>query len=197
MYALAATLRITMSAIVFIASVGCDAARNSSSTGKTRTSTNTVPDFAGIAAMIEPTSSCPNILPQGMSNPFTLGTQSVTASDYLLVGCWQGTLEGKRFLLNEYFSSALGGGIAIQYGHVLVAHLMAGSGAPVIVRFTQEYVCNAEQGGAYFEAVNLRTGVRMDDEEAQRVCPPLEWPPPYVLGLGVKRYPVIWHSTKP
>lgn len=117
--------------------------------------------------------------------------------DYKLVGCWQGTLEGKTFILEEYFSSELGGGIAVRYGGALVAHQMTGTGAPAIVRFTGENVCIAEKAGAYFEAINLRTGSPMEDEAAQRVCPPTEWPPAYVLGLGDRRYPVDWHTTNP
>src|SRR6266566_2530030 len=39
---------------------------------------------------------------------------------------------------------------------------------------------------------------RMDDEAAQKVCPPAHWPPAYVLGLSDRRhYPVAWHTTNP
>ncbi len=131
-----------------------------------------------------------------MINPFTSGSQSATVADYRLVGCWEGTLEGKRFILDEYFSPDLGGGIAIEYGGAVVARLMTGSGAPTVVRFTGEYVCDAEKAGAYFEAVNLRTGARMDDEQAQKTCLPPEWPPQYVLGLGTHHYPVVWPSIQ-
>jgi hypothetical protein len=156
----------------------------------------TVPDFVGTAAPITPASSCPKILPDNMRNPFTSGTQSVTVADYQLVGCWRGTLAGKKFIIDEYFSPQAGGGIAVEYGGIVVARLLTGTGAPTIVRFTGTYACDAEQAGAYFQAVNLQTGVRMDDKQAQIVCAPPEWPPKYVLGLGTHRYPVIWPKLK-
>lgn len=161
------------------------------------TGTRAVADFAGTAEAIAPASSCPQILSPDLRNPFSAGPPPTSPADYRLVGCWQGTLEGNTFVLAEYFSSELGGGIAVQYRGALVAHLMTGTSAPVVVRFTGEYVCIAEKAGAYFQAVNLRTGSRMDDEAAQRGCPPTEWPPAYVLGLGERHYPVNWHATSP
>ena len=161
------------------------------------TGTRAVVDFAGTAEAIAPASSCPQILSPDLRNPFSAGPPPTSPADYRLVGCWQGTLEGNTFVLAEYFSSELGGGIAVQYRGALVAHLMTGTSAPVVVRFTGEYVCIAEKAGAYFQAVNLRTGSRMDDEAAQRGCPPTEWPPAYVLGLGERHYPVNWHATSP
>lgn len=32
----------------------------------------------------------------------------------------------------------------------------------------------------------------MDEEQAQKVCPPSPWPASYVLGLGAHHYPVDW-----
>jgi hypothetical protein len=172
---------------------GCSASQHSSPTRST--STKAVPDFVGAAEPIEPVSSCPHILPPDLRNPFSPGPPSTYPADYKLVGCWQGTLEGKTFVLEEYFSTELGGGIAVQFGGALVAHQMTGTSAPAIVRLTGEYVCIVEKAGAYFEAINLRTGSQMDDEAAQRVCPPTQWPPTYVLGLADRRYRVNWHAT--
>jgi len=174
---------------------GCGPSQHSSPTRNTSTGTKAVPDFVGSAEPIEPVSSCPHILPPDLRNPFSAGPPSTSPVDYKLVGCWQGTLEGKIFVLEEYFSTELGGGIAVQYGGALVAHQMTGTSAPAVVWFTGDYVCIAEKAGAYFEAIILRTGSRMDDEAAQRVCPPTQWPTTYVLGLGDQRYPVDWHTT--
>jgi hypothetical protein len=175
----------------------CGPSQPSSPTRNVSTGAETVPDFAGAAEPIASLSSCPHILSPDLRNPFNRGPSSTSIADYKLVGCWQGTLEGKTFILEEFFSSELGGGIAVQYGGALVAHQMTGTGPPAIVRFTGEYVCIAEKAGAYFEAISLPTGSRMDDEAAQRVCPATPWPPAYVLGLSDRHYPVDWHTTNP
>jgi hypothetical protein len=151
------------------------------------------PDFAGTAVPGD-LNACLNILPEKMSDPFNRGSETVTAADYQLVGCWRGALAGKTFVLDEYFSPHFGGGIALRYGADLVAHLPTGSGAPAIVRFSGEYVCSAQKAGAYFDAVNIRTGSRMHDDTAQQICPPPVWPPSYVLGLRTRRFPVDWHT---
>lgn len=175
----------------------CGSSQRSSPSRNVSKGTMAVADFAGTAEAIAPASSCPQILSPGLGNPVGAGQPPLSPPDYGLVGCWQGALEGNTFILAEYFSSERGGGIAVQYRGAPVAQLMTGTSAPVVVRFTGEYVCIAEKAGAYFEAINLRTGSRMDDQAAQRVCPPKEWPPPYVLGLGDRHYPVDWHTTNP
>jgi hypothetical protein len=180
-----------------LALAACGPSQPSSPTRNVSTGTDAVPDFAGAAEPVASASSCPRILSSDLRNPFNAGPSSTSVADYQLVGCWQGTLEGKTFILEEFLSSELGGGIAVQYGGVLVAHQMTGTGPPAIVRFTGEYVCIAEKAGAYFEAISLRTGSRMDDEVAQRVCPPAQWPPAYVLGLSDRHYPVAWHTANP
>lgn len=187
--------RLYLAVLLLLAACGCS--QHSSPARNVSAGTTAVADFAGTAAAITPASSCPQILSPDLRNPFSAGPPPASPADYRLVGCWQGTLEGNTFVLAEYFSSELGGGIAVEYRGALVAHLMTGTSAPVVVRFTGENVCIAEKAGAYFEAVNLRTGSRMDDEAAQRACPPTEWPPAYVLGLGDRHYPVDWHSTNP
>jgi hypothetical protein len=175
----------------------CGPSQPSSPTRNVSIGAETVPDFAGAAEPIASLSSCPHILSPDLRNPFNRGPSSTSIADYKLLGCWQGTLEGKTFILEEFFSSELGGGIAVQYGGALVAHQMTGTGPPAIVRFTGEYVCIAEKAGAYLEAISLPTGSRMDDEAAQRVCPATPWPPAYVLGLSDRHYPVDWHTTNP
>ena len=187
----------TLCLAALLALAGCSSSQHSRPTRNVRTDTTAVADFAGTAEPIKPMSSCPHILSPDLTIPFSAGSPSAYSEDYKLVGCWQGTLEGNSFLLAEYFSNELGGGIAVQYSGALVAHLMTGTSAPAVFRFTGEYVCIAEKAGAYFEAINLRTGSRMDDEAAQRVCPPTRWPPAYVLGLGDRHYPVDWHTTNP
>ena len=187
--------KLFLAALLVLAA--CGSSQHSSPTRNVSTGTTAVADFAGTAEAIAPASSCPQILSPDVRNPFSAGPPRTSPADYRLVGCWHGTLEGSTFVLAEYFSSRLGGGIAVQYRGALVAHRMTGTSAPVVVRFTGEYVCTAEKAGAYFAAINLRTGSRMDDEAAQRVCPPKEWPPAYVLGLGDLRYPVDWHTTNP
>ena len=182
--------KLFLAAVLLLA--GCGSPTRNVSTGATP-----VADFAGTAEAITPASSCPQILSPDLRNPFSAGPPPTSPADYRLVGCWQGTLEGNTFVLAEYFSSELGGGIAVRYRGALVAHLTTGTSAPVVVRFTGEYVCIAEKAGAYFEAVNLRTGSRMDDEAAQRACPPTEWPPAYVLGLRERHYPINWHASSP
>jgi hypothetical protein len=151
-----------------------------------------VPAFAGTAAPVRPPSSCRNLLPPAMPHPFMPADHTLTARDYTAVECWVGTLAGKRFRFGAYFSPGGGGGLAIRYAGTLVAHLQVGSGPPTIVRFTGNDVCIAEKAGAYFEAVDLRTGSHMDDDLAQDVCPPPTWPPAHVLGLGHKQYPIKW-----
>jgi len=176
---------------------GCGPSQHSSPTRHGSSDKEAVPDFRGAAEPIATRSSCPRILSPDFRNPFKAGPSSTSIADYKLVGCWQGTLEGNTFILEEFFSNELGGGIAVQYGGALVAHQMTGTGPPAIVRFTGEYVCIAEKAGAYFEAISLRSGSRMDDEAAQRVCPATPWPPPYVLGLSDRHDPVDWHTTNP
>lgn len=186
--------KLFLAAVLLLAA--CGSSQHSSST-RNVTGTTPVADFAGTAEAIAAASSCLQILSPDLRNPFSAGPPPTSPADFRLVGCWHGTLEGNTFVLAEYFSSQLGGGIAVQYRGALVAHPMTGTSAPVVVRFTGEYVCIAEKAGAYFEAINLRTGGRMDDEAAQRVCPSTEWPPAYVLGLGDRRYPLDWHTTNP
>jgi hypothetical protein len=186
-------LRIKALSATLAIIAGCSVSQQVS-TRKTANSVESVPDFAGTATPGELT-SCPNVLPEGMNSPFTPGPGPATRADYQVVGCWRGILGGKSFVVDEYFSRDLGGGIAVQYGGTLVAHLPTGSGAPAIVRFSGDYVCNARRAGAYFEAVNVRTGSRMDDETARKTCPPPTWPPAYVLGLGAQRHSVDWHTT--
>lgn len=175
----------------------CGPSQHSVRTQNVGTGTETVPNFAGAAEPIAPVSSCPHILSPDLRNPFNAGPSSASIADYNVMGCWRGTLKGKTFIIAEFFSSELGGGIAVQYGGALVAHQVTGAGPPAIVRFTGEYICIGEKAGAYFEAISLRTGSRMDDEAAQRVCPPTQWPPAYVLGLADRHYPVDWHTTHP
>jgi hypothetical protein len=186
---------LCLAALVVLAA--CGPSQPSSPTRNVSTGAETVPDFAGAAEPIASLSSCPHILSPDLRNPFNRGPSSTSIADYKLLGCWQGTLEGKTFILEEFFSGKLGGGIAVQYTGALVAHQMTGTGPPAIVRFTGEYVCIAEKAGAYFEAMSLRTGSRMDDEAAQKVCPPAHWPPAYVLGLSDRHYAVDWHTTNP
>jgi hypothetical protein len=190
-------LHSTLCLAALAALAACRPSQPSSPTRNVSTAAVTVPDFRGAAEPIASLSSCPHILTPDLRSPFSAGPSSTSLADYKLVGCWQGTLEGKTFILEEFFSSELGGGIAVQYGGALVAHQMTGAGPPAIVRFTGEHVCIAEKAGAYFAAMSLRTGSRMDDEAAQRVCPPTQWPPAYVLGLGGRHYPVDWHTTSP
>ncbi len=151
-----------------------------------------VPKFAGTAAPLASPQACRHLVPLGLNHPFTPAGRKLTVRDYAVVSCWAGTLAGKKFLLGTYFSSTAAGGAAVRYAGKLVAHLMVGSGPPAIVRFTGEDVCFAEQAGAYFSAVNIQTGARMDEKRAQDVCPPPVWPPAYVLGLNHRRYRINW-----
>ncbi len=136
------------------------------------------------ADLLDPFSPSPR-LPNGLSP---------RVGDYRLIGCWQGRLEGAPFVFEEYFSTQIGAGVAVAYDGKLVGHLMAGTGPPAVVRFTGEWVCWGQQAGAYYDAVNLQTGQRVPDREAQRVCPPaprapgLYYPPKHVLGLGNAKY---------
>jgi len=187
----------TLCLVALLVLVACRPSQHPSSTRNVSTATEAVPDFAGAAEPVASASSCPRIVSPELRNPFNAGPSSTSIADYQLVGCWQGTLEGKTFVLEEFFSSELGGGIAVQYGGALVAHQMTGTGPPAIVRFTGQYVCIAEKAGAYFEAISLRPGSRMDDEAAKRVCPPTQCPPAYVLGLSDRHYAVDWHTTNP
>lgn len=181
--------------MALLIAVGCNLSRHSTPTPTTAANASLAPDFAGVAAAIEPVSACPEVLPPDLTHPFAPGPVVTTPANYQLVGCWHGSLDGKNFTVDEYFSSELGGGIAVKYGDAWVARQMT-RGAPVLVRFTGEYICDAEKAGAYFRAINVRTGTPMDQEQAQKVCPPSRWPPSYVLGLGAHHYPVDWHNTK-
>jgi hypothetical protein len=137
---------------------------------------------------------CPSVLPEILPTLDTSGSPKASA-DYALMGCWTGRLAGRPFGIGEYFSPHAGGGVVVEYGGAIVGRVATGSGVPTIVRFTADYACTAGRAGAYFVAVNLRTGARMDDGRAQRICPPTTWPPRYVLGLGERRYPVRWPRT--
>lgn len=148
------------------------------------------PDFAGTAMPVS-LADCPAVLPEAVAT-ILVPRSPRTAADYSRIGCWTGRLAGKPFGIGEYFSPHAGGGVVVEYGGAIVGRIATGSGVPTIVRFTADYVCTAERAGAYFVAVNLRTGARMADGEAQRTCPPATWPPRYVLGLGARQYPVRW-----
>src|SRR5207249_11321481 len=91
------------------------ALRNPLPTRNVSTGAETVPDFAGAAEPIASLSSCPHILSPDLRNPFNAGPSSTSIADYKLLGCWQGTLEGKPFILEEFFSGELGGGSAGRY----------------------------------------------------------------------------------
>lgn len=145
------------------------------------------PAFAGTAARANPAAECRNLVPSGLSHPFSPAGGHLTVKNYQVVECWDGILAGKKFQLGTYFSPSAGAGLAIRYDGALVAHLQVGSGSPAVVRFSGNDVCVAEKAGAFFVAANLRTGGQMDERRAQDVCPPVSWPPPYVLGLGRER----------
>jgi hypothetical protein len=182
--------------LTLVATLGCGALSKGPGMQKHGARAVAVPDFAGTATPVSPPSSCPRVLPDNVLNPFTSAGRVTAVTDHQLVGCWVGSLDGKSFILSEFFSQQAGGGLAVEYGGAVVARFISGSGAPTIVRFTGNYVCDAEKAGAYFQAVNLQTGARIDDEEAQKVCPPPEWPPKYVMGLGSHRYPIIWPAMR-
>lgn len=148
-----------------------------------------VQDFVGDAVRVSPASACPRILPDKMKNPFMSLTTPLAVRDYELAGCWTGKLEGKNFVLTEYFSPYAGGGLAIQYDGHLVGRVASGSGKPSIIRFTGQFVCDMENAGAHYVAVNLMTGAVMEDRKAQKVCPPQAMSG-YVLGLRDRRIPV-------
>jgi len=148
-----------------------------------------VESFAGDASRVSPASACGKVLPDDIQNPFMPLTKPLTAGDYELVGCWAGQLEGKRFVLAEYFSPYAGGGLAIKYDGRVVGRLASGSGKPTIVRFVGHFACDMEQAGAHYLAVNLMTGAVMDDRRAQEICPP-QGMPRYVLGLRNRRIPI-------
>lgn len=151
----------------------------------------TPPPFAGTAAPRLPATACPRVLPARTRNPFGTMVKPVTLAVYRLAGCWVGTLAGRTFVYDEYASRQYGGGLVVSYhGHV-VAHISAGAGAaPIVVRFTGELACWAEQAGAYFFAVNLITGAEVPTRQASRTCAPRHWPPRYVLGLKGHHYPL-------
>ncbi len=149
------------------------------------------PPFAGTAAPLLPATTCPRIVPRGLGNPFSNGghpTRRITVADYRLVGCWVGAVGAKRFVYDE-FASPQGAGLAVAYGGTLVAHVSAGGGPPVVVRFTATAACWAEQAGAYSFAVDLETGRVQSSPWIQRVCAPPRWPPCFVRGVPGRRYP--------
>lgn len=130
----------------------------------------TAPDFAGTAHPIAPASACPAVLPGNLVAPF--GPNTPTSGHYRIAGCWEGQLAGTPFTIDLYFSSCCGGGVAVRSGGRLTAHVLAGAGPPGVVRFTGEDACWVEQAGAFYGAVNIRTGAVMPEDEARRVCPP-------------------------
>jgi len=148
------------------------------------------PDFDGTASRLIPSSDCPRVLPSGLAAPFGPSTQSLTAASYQIQGCWAGMLAGAPFTIDLYFSAYGGGGVAVRYGGQLVARVLAGTGPPVVVRFTGESVCWMEQAGTFYGAVDIKTGVVLPDKEAQFVCPPPPGSPPRVLGLQGVRSPL-------
>jgi hypothetical protein len=149
-------------------------------------------DFAGTATPFRP-SSCPKVHSRNISN--IVGSDSQSTVTDRLIGCWQGSLAGKKFAFDQYFSPNKGGSITTQYAGKVIPHIEIGGGPPTVVRFTGPFVCFAEHAGAYFVAVNLRTGEKMNDDAAQRNCPPRVWPPQFVLGLKSHKYPISWPKT--
>jgi len=151
------------------------------------------PPFAGTAVPRLPATTCPQIVPHSLRNPFSNGsnttTSTITVADYRLVGCWVGTLAAKPFVYDE-FASSRGGGLAVAYGGTLVAHVVAGGGPPVVVRFTGTSACWNEQAGAYYFEIDLETGRVQSGPHIQRTCAPPHWPPQYVVGLVGRHYPL-------
>jgi hypothetical protein len=168
---------------------GCSGSTLTSALQRHEANGSNVPDFAGTAIPVS-ASACSRMLPGTLFNPFT--SRGRVPVEYSRTGCWTGRLARRIFWIGEYFSPQAGGGLVVEYGGAIVGRVITGSGVPTIVRFTGDYVCTAERAGAYFVAVNLQTGARMQDEQAQRTCPPPTWPPRYVLGLA-HRYPITWH----
>lgn len=149
------------------------------------------PAFTGVVHPVRPVSDCPTVLPAGMRAPFGPNTRTLTAADYSLFGCWEGTLSDAPFVLGLYFSHRYGGGVAVRYNHLLVANVLAGSGPPEIVRFTGQEACWVEQAGAIYGAADIQTGRVLSHRAAQRLCPPPVYPPPSVLGLAPRAYPFL------
>jgi hypothetical protein len=142
-----------------------------------------VPNFAGTARRMAPVSRCPVLLPPGLHDPFNAGEASVTSGQFRLTGCWTGTLNGKRFTIDQYFGGEAGGGLAIKFGDQPIVRVGTGLGPPELFRFTGDTVCHAERAGARVVAVNIRTGSVNLGDDAEEICAPPSLPPGHVLGL--------------
>ncbi len=147
------------------------------------------PPFVGTAAPGIPATSCPQIVPRGIRNPFGNGynaTRSrITVANYRFVGCWVDMLAARPFVYDEY-ASAQGAGLAVAYGGTLVAHEDAGARRPSSCA-SQACPC---AGASKRAQVNLQTGGVRSDPQEQRSCAPPRLPARYVLGLTGRRYPV-------
>jgi hypothetical protein len=101
---------------------------------------------------------------------------------------------GKKFVLGEFYSEHEGGMVAVSLEGEYLGSLVTGSGRPTIVGFSGTCTCDAEHAGAYYQALDLTTGERVDDDTALNVCPPAKWPPKYVFGIS-KKILVSWPGT--
>jgi hypothetical protein len=54
-------------------------------------------------------------------------------------------LDGKIFILAEYFSEFSGGAVVVSYDRAIVGAATTGGGPPTIVSFTREYACDAQR----------------------------------------------------
>jgi len=187
--ALSLQLRIVFSLAIAITACSTCTDWQAAAAGNGNIDTEEVPAFAGTVLPIGHLSSCPRIIPRDVRNPAPEWSQDL--NDYLLIACWVGTLKGEPFFIDVYLSSSHGGGgIGVQHGKSFVGWLET-PGPPRIFRFTGEYLCDAEHAGAYYKAINVRNGERMDDQKAQDICPVhpsdhLGDTESYVLGLNQK-----------
>src|SRR5438876_679438 len=99
-------LQGTLCLAALLVLAACGPSQHSSPTRTVSSGTEAVPDFRGAAAPVASGSSSPRNLPPELRNPFNAGPSSTSVADYQLVGCWQGTLEGKTVVLEEFLSSA-------------------------------------------------------------------------------------------